>query len=299
MKQTVFKPGFNDRGFLPVGSHLSIGGSVPVLFKYWLLIFLLLAISKPVSGQNDSDEEDYKKAEESLSAPGQMKYYVKELKNDPDKIGSINFLLGGYTETWQTNNILLGFGLGADIHFNKHVDLYIMGRNATWDDYKMIPVGNNPYWFNYEEMTFGYNFKSRYKDKNYKVSVTTGYITPELTRRTSLALRGGLFHIGTAYDQAKVKAYKLQSTGNPANDTVWQSGINYMDITGLVLGFSVKNMHYGVLDIDGRKVVESGFVEYYFDVLPLLSLQMNENARFVQKFGYRFGLRYSDRKSVV
>jgi len=227
-------------------------------------------------------------------------YNVTFLKDDPNHIKAISFRVGGYTESWNTNQVYTGIGLGADLYFGKVLDLQLSGRNAVWVQHSSQNLGSssNPYWFNYEEGILGINLRNTYKTKNYKVTVATQqnsstYISPDLQRRTSLALRVGLIHIGTLYDQSYLKAYTLNHSANPANDTTWLSGSNYMNMTLLNIGLSIKNIHYGILSIGNwrRPLVEGVCVEYYADLLPLVGQQIPDNVRNIQTLGYRLGIK--------
>jgi|GEM_PF-4465956 hypothetical protein len=236
-----------------------------ISFKSGLVAFLLLIISHCGFAQNS--------------------YYVITLKNQPDKIKAVSFLIGGYTDSWNTNPVFVGWVLGTNMYFGKHFDLSIVGRNAGVDQYQV-----SPNYYNYEEIVVGYNLTSRYKDRNYKLSTASyangsyEYITPTIIRRTSLALRGGLFHLGSAYSQSQVKAYDISGP---------LSGKNYMGITTAVLGLSVKNVHYGVFTVDGHRMSTGFAAEYYIDALPLLDAQIPDKVSYLNKFGYRAGLKIS------
>jgi hypothetical protein len=234
-------------------------------FKSVLIGFLLLIISHCGFGQNS--------------------YYVITLKNQPDKIKAVSFLIGGYVDSWNTNQVSLGWVLGTSMYFGKHVDLSVVGRNAGIDQYHV-----SPNYYNYEEMVVGYNLTSSYKDKAYTLSTASyangsyEYITPTIVRRTSVALRGGLFHLGSAYSQSQVKAYDQSGP---------LTGENYMDLTTAVLGISIKNVHYGVFTVDGRRMSTGSCAEYYIDALPLLDAQIPDKVSYLNRFGYRAGLKVS------
>jgi len=232
-------------------------------FKSGLIAFLLLIVSHCGFAQNS--------------------YYVITLKNQPDKIKAVNFLIGGYTDSWNTNPAFVGWMLGTNMYFGKHVDLYLIGRNAGADQYH---VSAN--YYNYEEMVVGYNLISSYKDRGYKLTTASyangseEYIAPTIIRRTSLALRGGLFHLGSAYSQSQVKAYDQSGP---------LTGENYMGLTTAVLGISIKNVHYGVFTVDGRRMSTGFNAEYYIDALPLLDAQIPDKVSYLNRFGYRAGLK--------
>lgn len=241
----------------------------------------------------------------SAAASHSQTVNVRLLKDEPVKTKGFKILFEPfYFNTWKPNGHG-GFGFGFLVNGGSLFTGEMNMRFAYGDKYHVKGDNSIPK-FNNTEFMLSWHFGKETTQRSYKVKIADyethyTYVMVDMKRRAAFGFRTGFSILSTGVDYASIFSYYIKDT-----DTNYLSGKGKYASFMAVGGLSLKFVHNALVSLDGYRRPEGGCSEFFFDVMPLVGLDISSvvpaydtisydvHIPAKQKLGMRFGWRFYD-----